>query len=81
MIHAGASGVGLAAIQLAKSMGANKVYVTAGSKQKIEFCESVGAEAGINYKESDWAKEVSILLSLRLIYPSDPSLKLCSSRS
>lgn len=59
LVHAGASGVGLAAIQLAKSMGANKVYVTAGSEEKIKFCESVGAEKGINYKASDWAEEVS----------------------
>jgi NADPH:quinone reductase-like Zn-dependent oxidoreductase len=58
LVHAGASGVGLAAIQLAKSMGANKVYITAGSEEKIKFCESVGAEKGINYKASDWAEEV-----------------------
>jgi NADPH:quinone reductase-like Zn-dependent oxidoreductase len=58
LIHAGASGVGLAAIQIARSMGANKVYVTAGSQEKIDFCVSVGATAGINYKASDWAKEV-----------------------
>ncbi|UZJ53424.1 hypothetical protein CBS101457_002744 [Exobasidium rhododendri] len=61
LVHAGASGVGLAAIQIAKSMGANKVYVTAGSEEKIKFCESVGAEKGINYKASDWAEELSKL--------------------
>ena len=58
LVHAGASGVGLAAIQLAKSMGARRVYVTAGSEEKIKFCESVGAAKGINYKACDWAEEV-----------------------
>jgi NADPH:quinone reductase-like Zn-dependent oxidoreductase len=61
LVHAGASGVGLAAIQSAKSMGANKVFITAGSEEKIKFCESVGAEKGINYKASDWAEEVSCI--------------------
>jgi putative PIG3 family NAD(P)H quinone oxidoreductase len=61
LVHAGASGVGLAAIQIAKSIGANKVYVTAGSEEKIKFCESIGAEKGINYKSSDWAEELSKL--------------------
>lgn len=50
LIHAGASGVGTAAIQLAKLQGATPV-VTAGSAEKIAFCESLGAAWGINYKE------------------------------
>ena len=50
LIHAGASGVGTAAIQLAKIKGANSI-ITAGSDQKIEFCKALGANYGINYKE------------------------------
>jgi len=38
LIHAGASGVGTAAIQVAKALGAN-VIVTAGSDEKLEFCK------------------------------------------
>jgi len=48
LIHAGASGVGTAAIQVAKALGAN-VIVTAGSDEKLEFCKELGADVGINY--------------------------------
>ncbi|MFT7019403.1 MAG: NADPH:quinone reductase-like Zn-dependent oxidoreductase, partial [Cyclobacteriaceae bacterium] len=51
MIHAGASGVGMAAIQLAKSQGAT-VYVTAGSQSKIDFCQQIGADFGVNYRDT-----------------------------
>lgn len=54
LVHAGASGVGLAAIQLARFLGAEKVYVTAGTAEKIEFCKSLGATDGFNYKQGDW---------------------------
>lgn len=49
LIHAGASGVGTAAIQLVKLANAN-AYVTAGSQEKIDFCKSLGAVDGVNYK-------------------------------
>lgn len=54
-------GVGLAAIQLARQIGAKNVYVTAGSDAKIEYCKKMGATAGVNYKAQDWAEEVSSL--------------------
>ncbi|KAL8292030.1 hypothetical protein RQP46_001496 [Phenoliferia psychrophenolica] len=57
MIHAGASGVGLAAIQLAKSFGAALVIATAGSDDKVKFIEQHGAK-GINYKTQDFSAEV-----------------------
>ena len=50
LIHAGASGVGTAAIQLAKQVGAI-VTVTASSKEKLDFCKTLGADFLINYKE------------------------------
>ncbi|GAK62544.1 quinone oxidoreductase [Moesziomyces antarcticus] len=59
LIHAGASGVGLAAIQLARAFGANKIYVTAGSQEKIQICEDIGADKGFNYKAGDWAEELA----------------------
>ncbi|CAO3625544.1 unnamed protein product [Mucor hiemalis] len=55
LIHAGASGVGIAAIQLAKDAGANRIFVTVGSDEKVKFCESIGATKAINYKTEDWS--------------------------
>jgi len=57
LLHAGASGIGVAAIQLAKQHGA-KVIVTAGSEDKLEFCRQLGADAGINYKSDDFSEKV-----------------------
>ena len=59
LIHAGASSVGLAAVQLARRHGARNIFVTAGSQEKIETCKSVGATDGINYKDGNWAEKVS----------------------
>jgi putative PIG3 family NAD(P)H quinone oxidoreductase len=61
LIHAGASGVGTAATQLAREAGA-RVMVTAGSEAKLAACRSLGAEVGINYKQEDFvaaAKEAT----------------------
>lgn len=57
LIHAGASGVGTAAIQLAKEIGA-AVIVTAGSKEKLDYCLSLGADFAINYKDGDFSDKV-----------------------
>jgi len=58
LIHAGASGVGTAAIQLAKALSGAKVIVTAGSREKLDFCENLGADVLINYKEQSFEQEV-----------------------
>lgn len=60
LIHAGASGVGLAAIQLAKSFDASLVIATAGTDEKIKFVEQHGAK-GVNYKTQNFAEEVAKL--------------------
>ncbi len=57
LIHAGASGVGTAAIQLVKTHRAFPI-VTAGSPQKLEFCRSLGAVEAINYKEGPFSEAV-----------------------
>lgn len=57
LIHAGASGVGSAAIQLARAGGA-RVFVTAGSDDKLKFCRALGAEVGINYKQEKFGERV-----------------------
>lgn len=51
LIHAGASGVGTAAIQLAKQLKNAKVIATAGSEEKLAFCRELGADVVINYKD------------------------------
>lgn len=57
LIHAGASGVGTAAIQLARSAGA-RVFVTAGSEGKLKLCRDLGAELAINYKQENFRERV-----------------------
>lgn len=57
LIHAGASGIGTAAIQLVRLSRAIPV-VTAGSSEKLKFAEQMGAAAGINYKEEDFSEKV-----------------------
>ncbi|NHQ86500.1 NAD(P)H-quinone oxidoreductase [Iodobacter sp. HSC-16F04] len=54
LIHAGASGVGAASIQLAKYLGA-WVATTAGGAKKTEFCRQLGADLVVDYKQQDFA--------------------------
>lgn len=54
LIQGGAGGIGVAAIQMAKAWGAGKVYSTAGSKEKADFCRTLGADLCINYKEESF---------------------------
>lgn len=58
LIHAGASGVGTAAIQMAKRLTQARVIVTAGSAEKLAVCQTLGADKTINYKEENFAEEV-----------------------
>ncbi|KAJ2404712.1 hypothetical protein J3F80_004681 [Coemansia sp. RSA 2526] len=51
LIHAAAGGVGTAAIQLAHMAGARRIFVTAGSSDKLEYCRKLGATHLINYRE------------------------------
>jgi NADPH2:quinone reductase len=53
LVHAGASGVGTAAIQLAKDKGA-EVCVTASSAEKLDACLALGADSAINYRQEDF---------------------------
>jgi tumor protein p53-inducible protein 3 len=57
LIHGGASGVGTAAIQLAHKKGC-RVFVTAGTPEKTDFCRKLGAELAINYKTDDFAERI-----------------------
>jgi putative PIG3 family NAD(P)H quinone oxidoreductase len=53
LVHGGSSGIGTAAIQLAKARGAH-VITTAGTAQKCEACRRLGADVAINYKDEDF---------------------------
>lgn len=57
LVHAGAGGVGSAAIQLGKSIGA-KVIATAGGKEKVEICKNLGADVAIDYTSDDFVEIV-----------------------
>lgn len=57
LIHAGASGVGTAAIQLTRLFCAVPL-VTAGNPEKLKMAEKLGAAAGFNYKEGDFSDKI-----------------------
>jgi NADPH:quinone reductase-like Zn-dependent oxidoreductase len=57
LVHAGASGVGMSAIQIGKSLGA-RVIATAGSPEKLDFALAQGAEHALDYRDPAWVEEV-----------------------
>ncbi|ODC02390.1 NAD(P)H-quinone oxidoreductase [Terasakiispira papahanaumokuakeensis] len=57
LLHAGASGVGTAALQLCRYMG-NPTFVTAGSADKIRLCQTYGAEGGHDRHEGRFTEAV-----------------------
>ncbi|MBA2283947.1 MAG: zinc-binding dehydrogenase [Ktedonobacteraceae bacterium] len=57
LVHAAGSGVGSAAIQIARLNGA-RVIATAGSAEKLEQARKLGADEVINYNEQDFLQEV-----------------------
>mgnify|MGYP006161165813 CR=1 FL=1 len=58
VLHAGASGVGTAGIQLAKAFG-NPCFVTAGTDEKIQACIDLGAAAGANRKTESFLEKAA----------------------
>jgi putative PIG3 family NAD(P)H quinone oxidoreductase len=57
LVHGGAGGVGTAAVQLGRVVGAT-VAVTAGTPQKLDLCRSLGASVLVNYNEDDFVTAV-----------------------
>jgi len=57
LVHGGSSGIGTMAIQLASALGAT-VFVTAGSIEKCDACEALGAAHAFNYREVDFVEAV-----------------------
>ena len=69
LIHGGSGGIGSAAIQVAKALGA-RVLATARTAEKCDFCLSMGAERAINYVDEDFvavAKEFTNGAGVNLI--------------
>lgn len=64
LIHGAGSGVGSAAIQIAKMLGA-RIIVTAGSEEKLAKAKELGADELINYGKQDFAEEVRRLTEKR----------------
>lgn len=60
LVHAGASGVGAAAIEIGRAKGA-RVLASAGTPEKRAFCQAHGAEATIDYTQPEWFEEVKKL--------------------
>lgn len=58
LVHAGAGGVGLAAIQLAKVWGAGKIIATAGGAEKLAICKAHGADEAFDYASDAWIDQV-----------------------
>ena len=58
LIHGGASGVGTAAIQVARALGA-RVACTVGDDAKIDRCRALGAELVMNYRKRDFASDIA----------------------
>jgi NADPH2:quinone reductase len=57
LVHAGAGGVGSAAVQLGAALGA-RVFATAGGAEKLRLCRELGAELAIDYRSEDFAESV-----------------------
>jgi len=60
LVHGGSSGIGVAAIQMAKALG-SVVYITAGSDEKCKFCKDLGADHAINYKTEKFPEVIKQL--------------------
>lgn len=58
LIHAGASGVGTAAIQLSGILKDAYVITTAGSDEKLDLCRALGADLTINYKKESFSEVI-----------------------
>lgn len=57
LVHAGAGGIGSAAIQLARAAGA-RVFSTAGGPEKVDICRKLGAEVAVDYREENFVDAV-----------------------
>lgn len=64
LVHAGASGVGMSAIQLGRALSAT-VIATASTQEKLDFAIRLGASHAINYSDASWVDQVKKLTNGR----------------
>ncbi|CAM2011287.1 non-ribosomal peptide synthetase [Acanthopleuribacter pedis] len=60
LIQTAAGGIGLIAVQLAQQAGA-EIFATAGSQTKLDYLRELGVHHGINYRETDFEREIQRL--------------------
>ena len=65
LVQGGTSGVGVAAIQMARTLRGATVFATAGTEEKRQVCEALGATKGVNYNTENWCEVVRSLTSGR----------------
>ena len=58
LVQGGTSGVGIAALQIARHLFDAETYATAGSEEKREVCRMLGASAAVDYHDGDWPEQV-----------------------
>ncbi len=66
LVHAGAGGVGLLLIQIAKRCGA-EVFTTVGSDEKAELARAAGADHVIRYRDRDFGEAVEQIAGVRAL--------------
>jgi NADPH2:quinone reductase len=57
LVQGGAGGIGVAAIQMAHALG-HRVFATAGTDEKCQACEALGAERAIHYRRDDFVEVI-----------------------
>jgi NADPH2:quinone reductase len=57
LVHAAAGGVGIAAVQIGKALGA-RVIATGGGEEKLDVARRAGADLAINYRDPSWMDQV-----------------------
>src|SRR6185312_12730052 len=58
LVHAAAGGVGSTAVQIARVLGAGKIFATAGDGEKVAIAKKAGADIAIDYNKEDFAERV-----------------------
>jgi NADPH2:quinone reductase len=58
LVHSAAGGVGLAAVQIARALGAGRIIGTAGSDEKLDIIRKNGADVAVNYQTEDFVEVV-----------------------
>ena len=58
MVQGGTSGVGIAALQIARTLFDAQTFATAGSAEKREVCRQLGVTAAVDYRAEDWPRQI-----------------------